>query len=104
MFAIIETGGKQYKVEEGNTIRVEKLNSDKDSKVIIDKVLMVVDGDKISVGKPYIKGATVATTKVTDDKNKKLVIYKFKRRKDYDKKKGHRQTVSVLKIDKINVK
>lgn len=102
MFAIIETGGKQFKVEEGSTIKVEKLEGDDNSAVTIDKVLMVVDGDKVNVGKPYLEGVTVSTTKISDAKNKKLVIYKYKRRKDFDKKKGHRQQMSVLKIDKIN--
>ena len=101
MFAIIESGAKQYKVEEGSTIRVEKLDVADASSVEIDKVLMVVDGDKITVGAPYINGVTVTATKVEDDKNEKLTIYKYKRRKDFDKKKGHRQKISVLKIEKI---
>ena len=102
MFAIIESGAKQYKVEQGSTIRVEKLEGESNSAIKIDKVLMVVDGEKINVGKPYLQGVTVSAKKVADDKNEKLTIYKYKRRKDFDKKKGHRQKVSVLKIEKIN--
>lgn len=102
MFAIIESGAKQYKVEQGDSIRVEKLDGETDSTIQIDKVLMVVDGEKITVGTPYLEGVTVSATKLADDKNEKLIIYKYKRRKDFDKKKGHRQKVSVLKIEKIN--
>ena len=102
MFAIIESGAKQYKVEQGDSIRVEKLDGEANSSIQIDKVLMVVDGEKINVGKPYLQGVTVSAKKVADDKNEKLTIYKYKRRKDFDKKKGHRQKVSVLKIEKIN--
>ena len=102
MFAIIESGAKQYKVEQGSTVRVEKLDGEANSSIQIDKVLLVVDGEKISVGTPYLEGVTVEATKMADDKNDKLTIYKYKRRKDFDKKKGHRQKVSVLKIEKIN--
>ena len=102
MFAIIESGAKQYKVEQGSTVRVEKHDGEANSSIQIDKVLLVVDGEKISVGTPYLEGVTVEATKMADDKNDKLTIYKYKRRKDFDKKKGHRQKVSVLKIEKIN--
>ena len=102
MFAIIESGAKQYKVEQGSTVRVEKLDGEANSSIQIDKVLLVVDGEKFSVGTPYLEGVTVEATKMADDKNDKLTIYKYKRRKDFDKKKGHRQKVSVLKIEKIN--
>jgi large subunit ribosomal protein L21 len=103
MFAIIETGGKQYKVEEGSTIRVEKLEGQVDSTIEIDKVLLVADGEDVSVGTPYLENVTVSTTKVDDVKNRKLIIYKYKRRKDSDKKKGHRQKATLLRIDKINL-
>ncbi|EKD28879.1 MAG: 50S ribosomal protein L21 [uncultured bacterium] len=103
MFAIIETGGKQYKVEEGSTIKVEKLEGEVSSEIIIDKVLLIVNGDNISVGKPYIKGVTVSSTKVEDGKDKKVITYKYRRRKDWDKKKGHRHQNTVLKINKINI-
>ena len=102
MYAIIETGGKQFKVQEGDVIRVEKLEGESASKLTIDKVLLVVKEGQASIGKPYLKGATVSSSKVKDDKNEKLIIYKYKRRKDFDKKKGHRQPMSLLKIEKIN--
>ncbi|MBN2143463.1 MAG: 50S ribosomal protein L21 [Candidatus Aureabacteria bacterium] len=102
MFAIIESGSKQFIIQEGDSIRVEKIEGEPSSTVILDKVLLVADGEKISVGTPYLKGMTVTTKKVRDGKNKKLVIYKYKRRKDFDKKKGHRQKNSTLKIEKIN--
>jgi len=103
MFAIIETGGKQYKVQEGDSIKVELLEGEVNSEIKIDKVLMIKTDDDISVGTPYVDGVSVTTTKTADTKNKKLTIYKYKRRKDWDKKKGHRQGISVLKIDKINI-
>jgi large subunit ribosomal protein L21 len=102
MYAVIETGGKQFKVQEGDSIRVEKLEGAPASKLTLDKILLVVKDGQVSIGQPYVKDVTVSSTKVEDDKNKKLIIYKYKRRKDFDKKKGHRQTMSVLKIDKIN--
>lgn len=103
MFAIIETGNKQYKVKEGDLIRVEKLEVPDNEVTVLDKVLLIADGEMLNLGKPYIQGANVSALKVKDDKDKKLVIYKYKRRKDSDKKKGHRQVMTVLKIQKINV-
>lgn len=104
MFAIIETGGKQYKIAEGDSLRVEKLEGEMNSTLEIDKVLLVADGENINVGNPYVKNVSITTTKINDIKNKKLITYKYKRRKDFDKKKGHRQTVSILRIEKINIK
>ncbi len=97
MFAVIETGGKQYIVKEGDVIRVEKLNTN-GKKVIFDKVLMV--GDK--VGSPYVEGATVEADLIRTDKAKKVIVFKFKRRKGYKRKKGHRQWFSEVRIKKIN--
>lgn len=102
MFAIIESGGKQYRVEEGDSIRVEKLKDDSNTEIKLNTVMLVGDGDKILVGKPYVDGASVTATKLCDDKEKKVIVYKYKRRKDWDRKMGHRQQVSVLRIDKIN--
>lgn len=101
MYAVIETGGKQYKVEEGDVIRVEKLEGEVESSLKIEKVLLVVDGEDIKVGTPYLDGGTVEVTKVKDDKAEKLIVYKFRRRKDSEVKRGHRQQLTVLKIDKI---
>ena len=90
MYAIIETGGKQYKVSEGDVIKVEKLAVEAGS------------GDNgISVGAPYVEGAKVAATVIGDGKAKKVVIYKYKSKKGFHKKKGHRQPYTMLKIDSI---
>ena len=102
MFAIIETGGKQIKVQEGDTVKFEKLVAENQTQISLDKILLVTDGEQIAVGNPYLEGASVSATKLRDEKAKKVIIYKFKRRKDSDKKQGHRQTYSLLKIDKIN--
>ena len=104
MFAVIESGGKQVKIQEGDTIQVEKLEGGDNSIIILDKVLLIADGENVSVGQPYLEGVSISTTKVKDDKAKKVIIFKFRRRKSWDKKIGHRQPYSVLKIDKINLK
>ncbi len=97
MFAVIESGGKQYIVKEGDVIRVEKLPVEEKSEVSFDKVLMV--GDK--VGSPYVENAKVEAKVVKTAKAKKVIVYKFKRRKGYKRKKGHRQWFSEVKITKI---
>jgi large subunit ribosomal protein L21 len=97
MFAVIETGGKQYIVKEGDVIKVEKLPQEK-GEIEFDKVLMV--GDK--VGTPYVEGAKVKAEAVRVGKAKKIVVFKFKRRKGYAKKQGHRQQFSEVKITQIS--
>ena len=94
-FAIFQTGGKQYRVQVGDTIKVEKINADKD--VEFDKVLMV--GDKI--GNPYIDGARVIATVVEQKRDDKVLVFKKKRRQNYRRTKGHRQYLTVLKIKEI---
>ena len=101
MYAIIETGGKQYKVQEGDTIYVEKLGADAGTIWSFDKVIAVVDGDKTNFGAPYVKGAAVSASVLGDGKGKKLVVYKYKAKKNYHRKKGHRQPFTKLKIDSI---
>ena len=98
MFAIIETGGKQYKVSEGDELFVEKLDVEAESEVVFDKVLMV-EG---KVGTPYVKGATVKATVVKHGKGKKIIVYKYKSKKNYHKKQGHRQPYTKVKIVAIN--
>ncbi len=98
MYAVIATGGKQYKVSEGDVIRVEKLGAEADSKFTFDKVLYV-DG---KVGNPTVEGASVEATVVGDGKAKKIIVYKYKRKTGYHKKNGHRQQYTEVKIDKIN--
>ncbi len=100
MYAIIATGGKQYKVAEGDIIKVEKLGKEAGETVTFDQVLAVSD-DGLKVGAD-VKDATVDATVVRNGKAKKIVVYKFKRKKGYHKKNGHRQQYTQVKIDKIN--
>ena len=101
MYAIIATGGKQYKVAEGDVIRVEKLGVEAGAEVVFDQVL-VVSGDEVKVGDPTVAGATVTATAVVDGKAKKVIVYKYKRKTGYHKKNGHRQAYTKVKIEKIN--
>lgn len=102
MYAIIETGGKQYKVSEGDIITVEKLGVEAGSEYTFDSVLAVCDGDKMSFGAPTVSGATVKASVIGDGKAKKVIIYKYKPKKTFHKKNGHRQPFTKLKIEKIN--
>ena len=101
MYAIIATGGKQYKVSEGDIIRVEKLGVDANEKVTFDQVLLVSDSD-VKVGNPTVANASVDATVVANGKAKKVIVYKYKRKTGYHKKNGHRQAYTEVKIDKIN--
>ena len=101
MYAIIATGGKQYKVAEGDVITVEKLGVEADSKYTFDKVLAVCDGDSFKFGADA-SAATVEATVMGDGKAKKVIVYKYKRKTGYHKKNGHRQQYTEVKIEKIN--
>ena len=101
MYAIIATGGKQYKVAEGDVIRVEKLGVEAGAEVVFDQVL-VVSGDEVKVGDPTVAGAKVTATAVGDGKAQKVIVYKYKRKTGYHKKNGHRQAYTKVKIEKIN--
>ena len=101
MFAIVETGGKQYQVEEGRYLDVELLEGDKDSKVVFDKVVMIVNGKKSKVGQPYVAGASAEGTIVKHDRAKKIIVYKQRPKKGYRKKQGHRQGFTRVMISKI---
>ena len=101
MYAVIKTGGKQYKVEAGATLKVEKLVGDVGSKVVIDKVLMIADGDNTTIGAPLIAGATVNATVVSHGRADKVMIFKFRRRKHYRKTQGHRQSFTEIQIGEI---
>jgi large subunit ribosomal protein L21 len=101
MYAVIQTGGKQYRVSQGDKLRVEKLGADEGAKVELDKVLMVADGDKVTIGTPYVKGGKVTATVKAHGRNKKVKIIKFKRRKHHLKRQGHRQWYTELEITKI---
>ena len=101
MYAIIATGGKQYKVAEGDIIKVEKLGVEAGATVTFDQVLVVNNGE-VKVGEPTVAGATVTATVVEEGKNKKVIVYRYKRKTGYHKKNGHRQPFTKVKIEKIN--
>lgn len=102
MYAIIETGGKQVKVVEGQEIIIEKVAADTEEVVTFDKVLFV-GGDDVKVGTPYVDGVTVTAKVAKQGKGKKLTVYKFKPKKNYSRKLGHRQPFTKLVIEKINL-
>lgn len=101
MYAIVETGGKQYQVEEGRYVDIELLDGEKDSKVVFDKVVMVVNGKKSKVGQPYVTGASAEGKIVLHGKSKKIIVYKQRPKKGYRKKQGHRQGYTRVMISKI---
>ena len=101
MYAIIATGGKQYKVAEGDIINVEKLGAEAGATVTFDQVLAVNNG-KLVVGNPTVEKANVSATVVEEGKNKKVIVYRYKRKTGYHKKNGHRQPYTKVKIEKIN--
>ncbi|MEI8254496.1 MAG: 50S ribosomal protein L21 [Deltaproteobacteria bacterium] len=100
MYAVIQTGGKQYRVEPGDHLRVEKLPGDKGAKLTFDKVLLV-GGDTTRVGKPFLAGVTVKAEIVVQDRAKKIIVFKFRKRKNYRRKQGHRQPFTELHITGI---
>jgi large subunit ribosomal protein L21 len=102
MYAVIQTGGKQYRVAQGDTLRVEKLGADEGATVELDKVLMVADGDNVTVGKPFIEGGKVTATVKAHGRGKKVKIIKFKRRKHHLKRQGHRQWFTELEVTGIS--
>ena len=101
MFAIIKTGGKQYSVESGKVLKIEKIIGKKGETFTFDQVLLIGDSQKQTLGTPIIKGASVKATIIDQIRDKKIIVFKKKRRKNYRKTKGHRQYLTVLKIDKI---
>lgn len=102
MYAIIETGGKQYKVQEGDVLFIEKLDVEAGADVEFDQVLAVSNGSELTVGTPVVEGAKVSATVEKNGKAKKIIIYKYKAKKDYRKKQGHRQPYTKVVINKIN--
>ncbi|NLB36315.1 MAG: 50S ribosomal protein L21 [Clostridiales bacterium] len=101
MYAIIETGGKQYKVEEGNTVFIEKLDAEEGSEVTFDKVIAVGKDDGISVGAPYVEHASVAAKVLKNGKAKKIVVFTYKPKKNQKRKMGHRQPYTKVEITGI---
>lgn len=104
MYAVIKTGGKQYRVAAGDKVKIEKLAGDVGSKVVIDKVLLVADGDKVTIGAPLVAGAKVNATVVSHGRGDKVMIFKMRRRKHYRKTQGHRQSFTEIQIDTIAAK
>lgn len=103
MYAIIKTGGKQYKVSEGDLVRVEKLAYEVGDTVDFDQVLLVSNDGELKVGSPIVEGAKVSATVEDQNKDKKIVVYKYKPKKQYRKKHGHRQPYTLVKINSISL-
>ncbi len=101
MYAVVSTGGKQYKVQQGETLRIEKIPGEVGAKVTFDRVLMVADGENVRVGQPIVEKAAVTASIVEQDKAKKILVFKYKRRKRYRRKNGHRQPFTAIRIDGI---
>jgi len=102
MYAIIETGGKQYRAEEGKVIRVEKLPAEKGETVKFDRVLLINNSDKMKVGNPFLKKALVEGRVVSVGRGKKIIVFKYKAKKNYKRKQGHRQPYTDVLIASIN--
>jgi len=101
MYAVIRTGGKQYRVSEGDRLRVEKLAGDVGASITLSDVLLI-GGEKVVVGKPVVAGARVTATITAQDRAKKVIVFKFRRRKNYRRKNGHRQPYTELKITAVS--
>jgi large subunit ribosomal protein L21 len=101
MYAVVKTGGKQYKVAPGEKLKVEQLPADVGAEVILDQVLMVGEGESVRLGQPIVAGATVKATVVSHGRHAKVKIFKMRRRKHYQKHQGHRQNYTELKIETI---
>ncbi|MEN6463517.1 MAG: 50S ribosomal protein L21 [Syntrophomonas sp.] len=102
MYAVIQTGGKQYKVSEGDVLKVEKLTAEPGEKLVLDQVLMLNDDNgTLKVGDPLVTGAKITAEVIEQGRHKKIIVYKYKKRKNYRKKQGHRQAFTKIKIEKI---
>ena len=101
MYAIVSSGGKQYKVQKDEILRVEKISGDIGAPVSFDKVLMFSDGENVNIGQPVLENVSVNGHIVEQDKAKKIIVFKYKRRKRYRRKQGHRQQYTAIKIDSI---
>jgi len=101
MYAVVKTGGKQYKVAPGEKLKVEQIPADVGAEVILDQVLLVGEGDSVRLGQPVVTGATVKATVVAQARGEKVKIFKMRRRKHYQKHQGHRQNYTELRIDSI---
>ncbi len=104
MYAVIKTGGKQYRVQAGEKIKVEQIPADVGATIVIDQVLMVGNGDAVTLGKPLVTGAQVNATVVSHGRHDKVKIFKMRRRKHYQKRQGHRQNYTEIQIGEVLVK
>ncbi len=103
MYAVIKAGGRQYKVEPGQMVRVDKMDAQVGETVSLGEVLLVKDGDTLKAGAPFLAGATVTATVIEQDRARKIIVFKKKRRQGYQKTQGHRQDYTALKITAINL-
>jgi large subunit ribosomal protein L21 len=103
MYAVIKTGGKQHRVSEGDVIAIEKINGSKGEQVVFDQVLMVGKEEDIRIGRPVVEGAKVVGEIIAQNKAAKLIVYKTKKRKGFQKKNGHRQQLTSMKIKEISI-
>ena len=103
MYAIVDTGGKQYKVQEGEILRVEKLAGEVGDSISFDKILMFSDGENVNIGSPLLEDVAVSGHIVEQGKAKKIIVFKYKRRKRYRRKRGHRQQFTAVKVDSIKI-
>ena len=103
MYAIVDSGGKQYKVREGEILRVEKLAGEVGDSVSFDRILMFSDGENVNIGTPILEDVAVSGHIVEQGKAKKIIVFKYKRRKRYRRKRGHRQQFTAVKVDSIKI-
>ena len=101
MYAVVQTGGKQYRVSQGDTLQIELLEADKAKEVTFDQVLLIADGDKLQIGTPLLKGARVTAEVVEHKRGPKLIAFKMRRTEGYHRKVGHRQEITVVKVKAI---
>jgi large subunit ribosomal protein L21 len=102
MFAVFASGGKQHRVTEGEVLKLERLDAEPGQEVVFDKVLLVADGDNVSVGQPYVNGGKVTAEVMSHDRGKKIRVIKFRRRQNYMRRQGHRQWFTEVRITGIN--
>lgn len=103
MYAVIRTGGKQYRVSAGEALKVEKLDAQSGAEIVLNDVLLVGEGDQVQVGAPLVTGATVKATVLSQGRGEKVKIFKMRRRKHYRKSQGHRQSYTEIRIDSISI-
>ncbi|BCL76509.1 50S ribosomal protein L21 [Jeongeupia sp. HS-3] len=101
-YAVVKTGGKQYKVAIGEKLKVEQITADIDSQIVLNEVLMVANGEAVTIGAPLVAGATVKATIISQGRHDKVRIFKMRRRKHYQKRQGHRQNYTEIRIDSID--